>query len=315
MEKKIPILLSFYSLSSKSATLLFGQVTYTTLKDLSFKDYSRRRTFRTLVSLYRTKPYAEQSIVLVFDKEEVKAKTDGYGAFQIITPANLEQATLRQVMLLTGEEVRMIEGLYPRKVQQILTPLIVVSDIDDTLVHSFIYRKLKKFRTLMFTTMEKRKAVDNMQGLLRQFTAEGAASFYLSNSEQNLYPLIYRFLTHNEFPSGPLFLKKMRRLWDVIWNVKFPLRNIHKQETIRTLLTLFPDKKFILMGDNTQQDLVIYLEAAEKFPDNIRHIIIRKVVDRNEDHALLERHVEKLKARNINLYYSDKFPESFEIST
>lgn len=315
MQGKIPILLSFYSLAGKDATLLFGQLTYTTLKDLSFKDYSRRKTFRTLISLYRTKPYAEQSIVLVFDKGEVKAKTDGYGSFQIITPANLEQAVLKNVVLLTGQEVRMIDGLYPKKVQHIVSTHIVVSDIDDTLVHSFIYRKLKKFKTLMFTTMEKRKAVDNMQGLLRQFSAEGAASFYVSNSEQNLYPLIYRFLLHNEFPAGPLFLKKMRRLWDVMWNIKFPLRNIHKQETIHTLLTLFPDKKFILMGDNTQQDLVIYLEAAEKFPDNIQYIIIRKVVERNEDNALLEKHKEKLRTRNINLFYSDKFPDSFEIAS
>src|SRR5690606_27071323 len=128
---------------------------------------------------------------------------------------------------------------------------IVISDIDDTLVHSFIKNKLRKFRTLMFTTMERRKAVARMQELLKSFTEKGAIPVYLSNSEQNLYPLIYRFLIHNDFPQGPLFLKQMRKLWDVIMNIKIPPKNIHTNTTLEEMLTLFPEKTFILMADNT----------------------------------------------------------------
>jgi phosphatidate phosphatase APP1 len=313
MKHKAPILLSFYGLSNGSTTLVYGQLTFTRLEDLSFKDYSRRRTFRTLFALYQTKPYANQEIVLVFDTIKLNVKTDGHGAFYLKTNFLLSTSILQKVVMSSGEEVKIIQGLYPRHLQEVTSEVIVVSDIDDTLLHSFIFRKIMKFKTLMFTTVEKRRAVVAMQDLLHKFTDKGAVSFYLSNSEQNLYPLIYRFLLHNGFPAGPLFLKKMRRLWDVIRNIKFPLRNIHKQKTLEDILEMFPEKKIVLMGDNTQHDLTIYLEAAEKFPVNIKYILIRKVIEKRSDEALRQKYAETLKQNNITLYYSDIFPHDFEL--
>jgi phosphatidate phosphatase APP1 len=312
--KKIPILLSFYALSNGSTTLAFGQVTYTQINDLSFRDYNRRKTFRTLFRLYQTRPYSNQEIILVFDKDEVKTVTNSYGAFYIKDLLQLDQAVLQKVLLPDGEVVRVPEGLYDRNVHNFLSDTIVVSDIDDTLVHSFIYKTIRKFRTLMFTTMEKRKAVVNMQELMNYFTSAGAEPVYLSNSEQNLHPIIYRFLQHNKFPRGPLFLKQMRSLWDVIWNIKFPIKNIHKTTTLEDLVKHFPEKKFVFMGDNTQHDLSIYLSIAEKYPKNIRYIIIRKVVEKHDDISMIERAAEILKSNNIILYYSDRFPSSFDLS-
>jgi phosphatidate phosphatase APP1 len=253
--------------------------------------------------LYRTKPYASQDIILVFDDEKIETQTDAYGAFYVTIPLQLARQRLQQVMLASGEAVRMVEGLYRCDVQEVTADTIVVSDIDDTLMHSFIYKKLRKFRTLMFTAVEKRKAVLPMQSLLHTLEGKGAAFFYLSNSEQNLYPLIYRFLQHNNFPAGPLFLKKLRSLRHVLLNIKFPLRNIHKQQTLKDILALFPDKKFVLVGDNTQHDLPVYLEAAAHSPGNIQRIIIRKVIARKGEEAEVEKRREELKAMGIEFYY------------
>lgn len=313
MSKKIPILLSFYALSNGSQTLAFGQLTYTPIHDLSFKDYSRRKTFRTLFRLYQTKPYSNQELILVFDTTQVKTKTNSYGAFYEKNLAGLNHAVLQKVLLPDGQVVKIVEGLYDKTVHHFQSDTIVVSDIDDTLVHSFIYKKIRKFHTLMFTTMEKRKAVIHMQELIKKFTTSGAASVYLSNSEQNLYPIIYRFLTHNKFPRGPLFLKQLRSLWDVILNIKFPLKNIHKSTTLDDLLAHFPDKKFVLMGDNTQHDLSIYLSMAEKYPENIKCIIIRKVVEKSADRHIIDNASDKLRSNKIALHYSDDFPSSFAI--
>jgi phosphatidate phosphatase APP1 len=310
--EKLPILLSFYALSNGRTTLTFGQVTYTRINDLSFKEYSRRKTFRTLLKLYRTHPFANQEIVLVFAGGKVHAETNRHGAFYLKTGRNKVHGDLVKVLLSTGEEVRMVEGLYAKTIHYMKGNTIVVSDIDDTLVHSFIHDKILKFRTLMFTTMEKRKSVEHMQVLMRNFTAKGAVPIYLSNSEQNLYPLIYRFLQHNNFPRGPLFLKQMRKLWDVVMNVKIPPKNIHKTSMLEEMLSMFPEKKFILMGDNTQHDLSIYLTAAEKY-DSIRYIIIRKVVERKSDEVLIAKAREKLKKNNLTIYYADEFPHAMEV--
>lgn len=304
--------MSFSGLCNQGVTLVFGQLTFTGIKDLTFQAYSRRKTFRTLFRLYQTRPYSNQELILVFDRgQQVEASTNSYGGFYTKTLTDLAGAILQKVQLPGGEEVKLMNDMYDTQIRKFDSSVIVVSDIDDTLIHSFIYKKIRKFRTLMFTTMEKRKAVMTMQQLIQDFTNGGATPIYLSNSEQNLYPMIYRFLDHNKFPRGPLFLKQMRSLWDLIWNIKFPLLNIHKTNTLEELMKFFPEKKFVLMGDNTQHDLTIYLAVAEKYPENIRYIIIRKVVERHADTALIEKAAKWKKP--VRVYYSDSFPAKFEL--
>lgn len=312
MSKNVPILLSFHALSNGKATLIFGHIVYTQVNDLSFKDFSRRRTFRTLFSLYRTRPCKHQELFLEFDQGEVYAETNKYGAFYVKS-SSIRPSKLKRIVLNNGIEVTVLDDLFRRDVKHFDSGLIVVSDIDDTLVHSFITRKFRKFRTLMFTTMEKRKAVVSMKELLDRFTHAGAEPCYLSNSEMNLYPLIYRFLHYNKFPAGPLFLKHMRSFWDVVRNIKFPPRNTHKVSTLEELIGLFPEKKFALMGDNTQHDLSIYLDVAEKFPQNIRYILIRKVIEKASDELMIDAVRERLNENKVNLYYGENFPERIEI--
>jgi phosphatidate phosphatase APP1 len=314
MPGRIPILLSFYALSSEEETLVYGQLTYSSIDDLTFKSYSTRKTFRTLFRLYQTKPYANQEIILHFSKVNIQVVTDSYGSFSVKTNPPLLKNGLEKVTLVNGQEVKIVPELYATDVHQVFSNIIVVSDIDDTLIHSFIYRKLLKFKTLMFTAMEKRKPIEGMQDILNKLTHLGATSFYVSNSEQNLYPLIYRFLVHNNFPAGPVFLKKLRSLWKVIRNIKFPLRNIHKDETLAEILDLFPEKKFVLIGDNTQHDLAIYLNAAAKYPKNIRYIIIRKVVEKKDDEAVIAKAKETLQGSMTEIFYAKEFSVNFSFT-
>lgn len=309
--KRIPILLSFYALSNGETTLTFGQITYTSLKDFSFVDYGTRKTFKTLIRLYRTRAYANRQIVLKFTTGIVEANTNRYGAFYVKSEASAISGRLERVALKSGDDVRIVEGLYARAIDAPKGDTFVVSDIDDTLVHSFINDRLMQFRTLMFTSMEKRKAVVDMQALLMHFVSRGAVPVYLSNSEQNLYPLIYRFLKHNSFPEGPLFLKHLRRLRDVLLNVKMPPRNTHKVMMLAELFEMFPNRKFILMGDNTQSDVAIYLSAAEKYGDNIRYIIIRRVLKRRSGEKRIAEAARKLAERGVGFYYADEFPKTF----
>lgn len=305
MEPKLPILLSFYAIAGETSGLVYGQLTYTRIKDLTFQSYSRLRTFRTLFRLYQTKPFSNQEVVLTLSSGEVTATTDVHGSFATRTNIPLANTSLQKVALASGQEVKLIDALYPKAAIHVASKQIVITDVDDTILHSFISNKGRKFRTLMFTTMEKRRAVTDMQNLLKQFSDNSTSVFYLSNSEQNLHPLIYRFLDHNKFPKGPLFLKKMRRLWHVLRNRKFPLLSIHKEETIAAIIELFPTKKMVLVGDNTQQDLSIYLEAAKKYPGRIATIIIAKVVRRMEDERLIDSYKDVL-ANGVRLVYSEK---------
>ncbi len=313
MSDSAPILLSFYGLSNGQKSLFTGQLTYSSLRDLSFKAYSSRKTFRTIFALYRTRFLSNQHVTLHFDKGTAHVTTDASGSFFSVTDTVPEQSVLKEIVLSNGKSVRIIEDLYTRKIHHVDSPFIAVSDIDDTLLHSHISNKLVKFRTLMFTAMENRKAVVSMMKLIRELNQMGVAPFYLSNSEQNLYPLIYRFLLHNGFPAGPLFLKQMRKVRDVFRTLTLQEREIHKTNMLEQILKLFPDKRYFLLGDNTQLDLNIYIKFADKYPKNIRYIIIRKVLSRSHDDSFLKEISQRLGSKGIGFYYGDSFPSKFEL--
>ncbi len=307
MSLKVPILLSYYALSNGSEAIIFGQITSMRLSDLSFTDFSRRRTFRTLLSLYRTKAVSSQTVSLTFDSHEVTGKTDASGFFFIKDKIDSVNSVLQKIHLGTNESVHVVTGLYSLSLHRVDTPYIVVSDIDDTILHSYISRKILKFRTLMFTTMEKRRAVEPVKTLISSIVKRGATPLYISNSEQNLYPLIYRFLMHNDFPAGPLFLKQMLKLKDIIRYRKLPTPEVHKLKMLDEVIPLFSNKKFVLIGDNTQFDMTIYLSTAKKYPVNITDIFIRKVINLPDEAGKVRELREMLAKSQINFYYAEEF--------
>jgi phosphatidate phosphatase APP1 len=307
MSRDLPILLSFQALAGTSGVLITGQLSYSSLRDLSFKAFSRRRTFRTILALYRTRHFAQKPIALIFGETSViQTTTDSSGAFSLVAEMPGSPATLTGIRLGDGQWVRLAPDMYSLEVKTPPAPVIVISDIDDTLLHSNISNRLLKLRTLMLTTLEKRKAVEPMREVLCDFHDRGATTFYLSNSEQNLYPLIYRFLDHNAFPKGALFLRQMRRFWDVMKKKKVAERDVHKLTWLGKLLKLFPDRRFILLGDNTQNDLSIYLKTAVQFPQQVESIYIRKVVERPIHKKLIEEYKPQLPA-TLNIYYDARF--------
>ena len=311
MASAVPILLSFYALSNGSEAIICGQLTRTVPSDLSFVNFGRRKTFRTLLSLYRTKPLINQSISLRFNSGSISAVTDASGSFFVKRRIDDINSILQRVELSNGEEALLMEGLYLRSIHHVINPYLVISDIDDTLLHSYISNKVRQFRTLAFTPVERRKAVVPMQEVMKRFVRSGASSIYLSNSELNLYPLIYRFLIHNDFPPGPLFLKRLRRLGDLFRYRKLSERDVHKMKILDEVLPLFSGRKFALVGDNTQHDLPIYLSVAEKYPESVRFILIRRVIKRSAVDGLVEEAKQKLSQIKIELYYADNFPPVF----
>ncbi len=309
-KKRTPILLSFYGLSNGKQNLFFGKVAYSPVGDLSFKDYNRFKTFKTIIALYRTRGIHNREFEMAFDHGSIKGKTDHSGSFWCDVAMDERQTKLVSITLNNPkEEVWLTENLYPNTIHRIQANTLVISDLDDTLIHSFIHNKFKQLRTLLFTSVENRKTVTTMANLIGRFVQSGATPFYLSNSEQNLFPMLFRFLALNKFPAGPLFLKQYIGWKQLVWRKKFSVKNLHKLSMLEKILDLFPDKQYILIGDNTQHDLAIYLEAAEKYPHNIRYIIIREVSKKPADKVVMQQALTTLQKNKIGLHYSSHFPE------
>ena len=316
-DKRVTILLNYYAVVNNGHALIFGQLSTKRLRDLTFTSFSSRATFRTLLSLYRSRALAEREAVLDYGAFKVPVTTDDTGFFMAKQEVDHEDLPLLSITV-DGLPVRLVEGLYEQKMHHIRTPDIVVSDIDDTILHSHVNRKLLKFRTLMFTPVERRLAVEPVKKLIDRIVSQGATAIYLSNSEQNLYPLIYRFLVANDFPRGPVFLKQMRRLRDLVRYRKLPTPEVHKMKMLNILLPMFAEKNFVLIGDNTQYDLSIYLSIAKNYPDNVKAIYIRRVVTLPDEAATVADLKADLTKRNIEFHYGDDFasviwPESNDL--
>ena len=78
---RVPILLNYYALANQGQALIFGQVVTRRISDLSFTSFSRRTTFRTLLSLYRSRALSDIKLTLHYGVSDLEVETDGTGFF------------------------------------------------------------------------------------------------------------------------------------------------------------------------------------------------------------------------------------------
>lgn len=151
--------------------------------------------------------------------------------------------------------------------------LAVISDIDDTVkVTEVIHRK----RMLTNTFLREFVAVDGMAALYGAWARAGLPFFYVSGSPWQLYVPLVEFLARSGFPAGELALREFRLKDDRRWSL-LEKADRHKLAAIRDLLTRFPARRFVLIGDAAERDPEIYGVIARESPDRIERILIRRV--------------------------------------
>jgi len=149
----------------------------------------------------------------------------------------------------------------------------VISDIDDTIKHSHVACK----RTLLRNTFLKRyEPVAGMAEVYQQWAEAGAAFHYVSSCPWQLYGEIADYFAEAGFPSGSFHLRSFR-LRDHLIRRLLMMRRSGKAKIIFRILSTFPHRKFILVGDSGEHDPEIYGEAARRFPGQVERILIRRI--------------------------------------
>lgn len=168
----------------------------------------------------------------------------------------------------------------------------VISDLDDTVVRSYVAQRLRMARTIFLSNARTRQP---FPGVAEFYLAlnEGAGVgpnplFYVSSSPWNFYDLFMEFFQLHGIPPAPLFLRD----WGIRDNELLPTKHTgHKLAILQRLLTFYHRLPFILIGDNGQEDPEIYLQLARTFPQGIPAAYIRDVArseQRTEAVAALE---------------------------
>jgi uncharacterized protein DUF2183 len=221
-------------------------------------------------SLYRagkSGPNGHFSADLVLSNEEVKKLRSGNAA---------HDPWLTFGALLPADDRREFAGMVRLTESRGLS---LISDIDDTIKHS----EVTDHRALVANTfLRPFKPIPGMSEVYGRWQKHGAEFHYLSASPWQLYEPISDFLTAESFPSGSLHMKVFR-LKDRTALALLAKQQRYKSEIIQKILTDFPQRKFILVGDSGEQDPEIYGELARRHPGRIAKIFIRETSGRPSD--------------------------------
>jgi phosphatidate phosphatase APP1 len=154
----------------------------------------------------------------------------------------------------------------------------VISDIDDTVIISEVNDKKKLLENTFLQNAKQRQTFAGTAHFYKQLLAPNSQPnatpmIYLSASPRQLTDNIAAFLAHNDFPSGALITKLVNG------DDRDPLldQQKYKLAKIESVLAALPWVNFILVGDDGEHDPEIYRVIAEKHPQRVRAIYIRRV--------------------------------------
>lgn len=157
----------------------------------------------------------------------------------------------------------------------------VISDIDDTIKLS----QVRDRHTLLLNTFT--RAFEAVPGMAERYRELGAGNdamrfHYVSSSPLQLYPPIADFLRDAGFPAGSVHLRETTSVRAIVTGDG---SRRHKHAAIERLLTDFPQRRFVLVGDSGEADPEIYAEVARRHPQQVIAIAIRNVSDETVEAA------------------------------
>lgn len=151
----------------------------------------------------------------------------------------------------------------------------VVSDIDDTIKVTEIGDRRK---LLSNTFLREFRSVDGMSQVYQEWAKRGAEFHYVSSSPWQLFSALESLLSESGFPAGTVHLRYFR-FRDEFVRRRTKSRK-RKSRTIQRLLRVYPNRKFILVGDSGERDPEIYARLAAKFPQQVATVLIRDLPEK-----------------------------------
>jgi phosphatidate phosphatase APP1 len=220
-------------------------------------------------------PGAHVQVALGERRQVVRADREGY-----------VEAVLDDVHLTPGRHGVTLTPVRPAGEPAVATvhvpdpaaDLVVVSDVDDTIIDSGIAHGLvATLTTMLLKEQTTRVPLDGAPELYRAL-ARGTGGperpfFYLSTSPWNLARFLQGFLVRHGFPEGPLVLTDWGPGADGVFRVS---TREHKLSTLRRLAEASPQSRFVLIGDTGQQDPVIYAEFCHEHPGRVAAVYVRR---------------------------------------
>lgn len=213
-------------------------------------------------------PHALVDVEMAGDRHRVRADRGGY--VDVVLPARLDPG---------WQEARLRLGGAVASAPVLVVPpgpgTALLSDIDDTVMVTALPRPMLAAWNSLVLHEHARRPVPGMADLYRRLRAAhpGTPTFYLSTGAWNVAPALRRFLERHGYPAGPLLLTD----WGPTNTGWFRSGRAHKVASLRRLLAEFPERAWVLVGDDGQHDPQIYAEVAAEHPGRVHVVAIRQL--------------------------------------
>jgi phosphatidate phosphatase APP1 len=209
-------------------------------------------------------------VTITIGDQSVETRTDSNGYIDLLVSGHGLAPGWHEVRIkpAVGEEVRA-----PVVVVDPAATTGLISDIDDTIVITWLPRMFIAAWNAFFLRTDARKPVPGMADFYHEAlaSAPNAPVFYLSTGAWNTLPAMQEFINTHGLPAGPLLMTD----WGPTSTGLFRSGQEHKRTQLRNLLITFPNISWILVGDDGQYDPLIYDELAREFPSRVKLIALR----------------------------------------
>jgi phosphatidate phosphatase APP1 len=245
---------------------------------------------RAVIRRIRRRPVRGARIRARFYGAETVVATDRDGYFRVeMAPG----AAVPRDRLWHRLELEMLAPERLRAAAEVYIPpdrarVVVVSDIDDTVMHTGVANKAAMLWRLFVQDADSRTVFPGVSHLYRALHAgasgdQGNPMLYVSRAPWGIYDVLEAFFQRHEIPVGPiLFLRE----WGISWKRPVPRRATdHKRHLIEAMMALYDRMPFVLIGDSGQHDPEVYHRIVERYGARVRAVYIRDVAARGPERA------------------------------
>ncbi|MCP4026655.1 MAG: DUF2183 domain-containing protein [Sphingomonas sp.] len=238
--------------------------------------------------------HVDVTLSLNGNRKTVTTDRDGYFDVHLMIdrPLPAERSWHRGTLDIVMRDERTVRGEAEIYVPPRAVDLVVISDIDDTVMYTGVANKLKMMYRLFLKKAHQRTAFPGVSAFYQALFAGADGQrrrpmLYVSRGPWSIYEVLEEFFQSNGIPVGPiLFLRE----WGLSLQRPLPLKaEDHKTKLIEQMLSLYDNLPFVLIGDSGQHDPEVYAQIVREYPGRIRAIYIRNVHhDASRDDAIAE---------------------------
>ncbi len=311
-----PIVQLYRGYANKQELIVMGHVLQRTFQyDFQKKNF---KNATSIINLFRIKTLSNFDVYLKFGAKEIRTRTlpDGYFKFCIPLEKEFQFGWMEyEVSIRHKNEINTCKGSFIRPHQGNLG---IISDIDDTFLISHTRNIFKKIYILLFKNVNDRKVFKDVVAHYQALSTAGRnnkeernAFFYISSSEWNLYRFIVKFTKIHQLPRAVILLKDIKSgITDFFFSGRGS--HNHKFDKIKHVLEFYPNLKYVLLGDDSQQDPFLYEHICKIFPVTVSAVYIRQT-GKNKKRKV-QNVLENLSALDVSICYFKESSEAIEHS-